>query len=210
MAFETSKNLSAIGILFIVIGFIGSEVPYLGVLSLAGIILLLIGLKGLAGYYKEPGIFNNTLYSMITAIVGVVAAFASLVVSAVSVLATMGITINDLTDWTNLGNELGDYFSDFGNIAEVWTIIGGFILALVVLFVFAIISMYFFRKSLNQLSSKTGIALFGTAGLLMIVGAVLTIVAIGLLLIWIGFIIATIAFFKMRKPEAPAKPKASA
>ena len=210
MAFETSKNLSAIGSLFIAIGFIGSAVPYLGVLSLVGIILLLIGLKGLAGYYKEQGIFNNAFYSMITAIVGVVAAFATVVVSAVSVLATMGITINDLTDWTNLGNDLGDYFSDFGNIAEIWTIIGGFILALVVLFVFAIISMYFFRKSLNQLSSKTGIALFGTAELLMIVGAVLTIVAIGLLVIWIGFIIATIAFFKMSKSETPAKPEAPA
>jgi uncharacterized membrane protein len=199
MTFESSKNLSAIGSLFIVIGLLGSAVPYAGILSLIGIILLLIGLKGLSGFYQEEGIFNNALYAMITAIVGVVVAAASLVVTAVSVLANIGIDINDINEWATFGTDLGNYFSDFANISEIWTIIGGVVIALLVIFISAIISMYFYRKSLNQLSSKSGIGLFGTAGLLMLIGAVLTIVAIGLLLIWIGFILATVAFFQMKK-----------
>ncbi|MHA2231229.1 MAG: DUF996 domain-containing protein [Candidatus Hodarchaeales archaeon] len=199
MTFESSKNLSAIGSLLIVIGLMGSVVPYAGILSVVGIILLLIGLKGLSGFYQEEGIFNNALYAMITAIVGVVAAGASLVITAVSVFATIGIDINDPNAWATLGTDIGNYFSDFANFSELMTIIGGVVIALLVIFIAAIISMYFYRKSLNQLSSKSGIGLFGTAGLLMLIGAVLTIVAIGLLLIWIGFIIATVAFFKMKK-----------
>jgi uncharacterized membrane protein len=69
------------------------------------------------------------------------------------------------------------------------------------MFVFAIISMIFMRKSMNQLSSKSGISLFGTAGLLMLIGAVLTIVGLGLILIWIGLILATVAFFRMKEPQ---------
>ena len=199
MNFDSSKNLSAIGSLLIVIGWIGSAVSYVGFLSLVGAILLLIGLKGLANFYKEEGIFNNALYAIITAIVGVVIAAATIFVTAVSALLTIGIDINNINDWNTFGTDIANYFSDFANFSELWTLAGAIAFALIVGFVFAIISMYFFRKSLNQLSSKSGIGLFGTAGLLMLIGAVLTIVAIGLLLIWIGFIIATVAFFKMKK-----------
>ncbi len=59
MTLESSKNLGGIGALLIVIGTIGSAVPYAGILSLIGVILLLIGLKGLANFYKEEDIFNN-------------------------------------------------------------------------------------------------------------------------------------------------------
>ena len=57
--------------------------------------------------------------------------------------------------------------------------------------------MFFLRKSMDQLSTKSGIGLFGTAGLLMLIGAVIPI--IGLLIIWIGAILATVAFFQMKQ-----------
>jgi len=50
---------------------------------------------------------------------------------------------------------------------------------------------------MNQLSTKSGIGLFGTAGLLMLIGAVIPV--IGLLLIFIGTILATVAFFQMKQ-----------
>jgi uncharacterized membrane protein len=159
-----------------VIAFIGSAVPYLGIVGLIGLILLLIGLKGLANIYNEQGIFNNSLYSIITAIVGGVIAAATIAITAVTALANIGLDFSNIEDWANAGSELTTYFSDFANFSELWTIISAVIVAAIILFVFAIISMYFARKSLNQLSSKTGIGLFGTAGLLMLIGAVLTIV----------------------------------
>lgn len=41
---------------------------------------------------------------------------------------------------------------------------------------------------------KTGVGLFGTAGIIVLIGAVLTIIAIGLLLLLIVLIIFTVAF----------------
>ena len=205
MNFDSSKNLSAIGSLLIVIGWIGSAVSYVGVLSLVGAILLLIGLKGLANYYKEDGIFNNSLYAIISGIVGVVVAGVTIVITAVATLASLGIDLSNVEEWTNIGPEFSDYFTA-ANFGTLWTFISAVIIAFVVLFVFAIIAMYFFRKSLNQLSTKTGVGLFGTAGLLMIIGAVLTIVGIGLLIIWIGWILVTVAFFKMKEKQNQTPP----
>ena len=201
MSFDSSKNLSAIGSLLMVIGFLGSVVPYAGILSIVGLILLLVGLKGLSSYYQENDIFNNTLYAIIIGIVGAVVAVATLIVTAVSAFATIGIDINNINDWTNFGTEIGTYFSDFANFSELWTLIGAVVLAMLVIFVSMIISMYFFRKTMTQLSTKSGIGLFGTAGLLMLIGAVLTIIAVGLLIIWIGLILATVAFFQMKEPQ---------
>jgi uncharacterized membrane protein len=50
---------------------------------------------------------------------------------------------------------------------------------------------------MNQLSEKSGIGLFSTAGLLMLIGAIIPI--IGLLIIWIGLILAMVAFFQMKE-----------
>lgn len=205
MTLESSKNLGGIGALLIVIGTIGSAVPYAGILSLIGVILLLIGLKGLANFYKEEDIFNNSLYAIISAIVGVVVAAVTIVITAVATLSSLGIDLSNTEDWTNFGVEFTDYFTA-ANFSTLWTLISAVVIALVVLFVFAIIAMYFFRKSLNQLSSKTGVGLFGTAGLLMLIGAVLTIIGIGLLLIWIGWILVTVAFFQIKVQSTQESP----
>ena len=197
MTFESSKNLSAVGALLIVIGSLSGVVPYVGFLSLLGVILLLIGLKGLANFYNEQGIFNNVLYSIITCIVGVVVAVGAVVISAVSALADLGIDIDNINDWDTLGTDLGAIFTDFSDFGAIWSLISALVMGLIILFVTVIISMYFFRKSMDQLSSKSGIGLFGTAGLLMLIGAVIPI--IGLLLIWIGYILATVAFFQMKQ-----------
>lgn len=201
MTFDSSKNLSAVGALLIVIAAFGLAVPYLSLIGLVGFILLLIGLKGLANFYNEQGIFNNALYSIIVAIVGAVVAVATIAITAVSALASIGLDFSNMEDWASFGSDLGSYFADFANFSQLWTIVSAFIVGLVILFVFVIIAMFFMRKSMNQLSSKSGVGLFGTAGLLMLVGGVLTIVGIGLFLIWVGLILATAAFFMMKETQ---------
>ena len=196
MTFETSKNLSAIGALLILIGPVaGLVVSFSGVVSLIGIILLLIGLKGLAGYYNEDGIFNNALYSMIIAIVGAVVSVGVIAVSAFSALADLGIDWANIDDWANIGSDVSTIFTDF-DLGAIMSLVGALLIGLLILFIVFIIAMYFLRKSMNQLSEKSGINLFGTAGILMLVGAVIPL--IGLLLIWIGFLLATIAFFQIK------------
>ena len=197
MTFESSKNLSAIGALLIVIGgILGFVVSFSGILSLIGIILVLIGLKGLANFYKEEGIFNNALYSILIAIGGCVIGVGVVAASAVSALADLGIDWANIEDWGNVGTDIGTVFTDFDFNAIV-SLLGALLVGLIIFYVVLIVSMYFLRKSMNQLSTKSGIGLFGTAGILVLIGAVIPV--IGLLLIWIGFILATVAFFQMKQ-----------
>ena len=197
MTFESSKNLSAIGSLLIVIGAAaGFATSFSGILSLVGIIMLLIGLKGLSDHYKEEGIFKNALYSIITAVVGCIVGIGIIATTAVAALADIGIEWANIEDWGNIGTDVGAVFTDF-DFSAIATLIGAILVGVLILFVVMIIAMYFLRKSMNQLSTKSGVGLFGTAGILMLIGAVIPIV--GYLLIWIGFILATVAFFQMNK-----------
>ena len=76
------------------------------------------------------------------------------------------------------------------------------ILVFATLWVFAIITAFFVRRSIVQLSAKTNVGLISTAGTLLLIGAVLVIViGLGLLLMWIAALILAIAFFKIRTEE---------
>ena len=197
MTFESSKNLSAVGALLLVIGAVlGVVWSFSGIVSLIGIILLLIGLKGLASFYKEDGIFNNALYSILIGIVGCIVGVGVIVVSAVSALADIGIDWANIEDWANVGTDVANVVTDF-DFSVLATLLGALLIGLIIFYVVLIVAMFFFRKSMNQLSSKSGTGLFSTAGLLMLIGAVIP--AIGLLIIWIGAILATIAFFQMKQ-----------
>jgi uncharacterized membrane protein len=171
--------------------------------DLVGLILVLIAVKGLSDHYKEPSIFNNSLYGIILSIVGVVVFVAALFVTALSFFRNV------------LGVELSTAFSDptaFSNIE--WTEamildnlldhVAALVGSLVVLFVFVVVAAIFFRKSLTTLAEKTGVGRFGTAGLLLLIGAVLTIIVVGFVLIWVAEILLIVAFFQIR--EEPTQP----
>jgi uncharacterized membrane protein len=207
MTFESSKNLSAVGALLIVIGAVaGFVISFSGILSLIGIILMLIGVKGLANFYKEQGIFNNTLYSVITVVVGCVVGVGVTAATAIATLADLGINWANIEDWANIGTDVATIFADF-DLSVIGALLGALLVGLVILWVAFIISMYFLRKSMNQLSAKSGVSLFDTAGLLVLIGAVIPV--IGLLLIWIGFILATAAFFQIKKSKLSQKSELS-
>jgi uncharacterized membrane protein len=203
--FETSKILGGVGAILMFIGVL-PLFAYSGIISLVGLILALIAFKGLADYYSEAGIFNNALYAVITAIVGGIVTVAVVFIALVDFLTELGLSLGNVAEWST---ELSGI--DWATIG--FDIIGNFItyilLALVVLFVFVIITTILLRKSLGLLSAKSGVGLFGTTGLLILIGAVLTIIAIGLVLIWIAMLILAIAFFTMKpqasQPAAPAQ-----
>jgi len=193
MTLESDKTLGGIGALLVVIGFLGFfAYGYVAILALIGMIITLIALKGMSDHYKEAGIFNNALYGVITLIIGVVAFIATLAVVILMALSSLAI------DWTDPA-AIHAYFMNFGNIGDI---IGAAIGALVVLFVFAIVSAIFFRKSLTSLSAKSGENIFATAGLLWLIGAVLTIILVGFILIGIAWILIAVGFFSI-KPTAP-------
>ena len=77
---------------------------------------------------------------------------------------------------------------------------------MVILFIFVVVAALFYRKSLNSLAQKTGVGLFGTTGLILLIGAVLTIIVIGFLLLWVAMILLTVAFFSIKTESAQQPP----
>jgi uncharacterized membrane protein len=201
MDIETSKNLGGIGAILIFIGGLavfGSF--YAGVLSVIGLILVLIALKGMADNYNEAGIFNNALYAFIMVIIGGVAFVGALIASVLMLIANLSLDIYNPAEWTAMLTDLSD-------LSGIMSFLGAIILAIVVLFVFLVIAVIFFRKSLNQLSAKSGVGMFGTTSMLMLIGAVLVIAfGIGIIIIWIAWLLLAIAFFQIRSQPAQPQP----
>ncbi len=207
MALESSKTLGGVGALLMFIG-IFPYINYFGIVELIGVILVLAALYGIGGYYKESGIFNNALYGVIAAIVGVVLAGAiglSIVLPNIRDFL-MRIYPSWNGDWASLSSISGmtPNTSNIG-IGDIIPFISAAIMIFVVLWIFAIIAMFLVRRSLKQVSAKTNSGLFSSTGTLLLVGAVLIILfGLGLLLIWIGALILAIAFFTAHpQPSQP-------
>jgi uncharacterized membrane protein len=201
MDLEMSKNVGGIGALLVFIGGLavfGSF--YAGVLSVIGLILVMVALKGMADNYKEAGIFNNALYAFIMVIIGGVAFVGALIASVLMLIANLSLDIYNPAEWTAMLTDLSD-------LSGIMSFLGAIILAIVVLFVFLVIAVIFFRKSLNQLSAKSGVGMFGTTSMLMLIGAVLVIAfGIGIIIIWIAWLLLAIAFFQIRSQPAQPQP----
>jgi uncharacterized membrane protein len=69
--------------------------------------------------------------------------------------------------------------------------------------IFFVLKAVFYRRAFDVLSDKSGEKMFGTAGLLLFLGAILTIVLVGFVLLLVGWILATVAFFSIKTPTTP-------
>jgi uncharacterized membrane protein len=207
---ESNKNLGGIGAILMFIGFL-PVVNFYGILSFVGLILVMVALYNLAHFYMESGIFNNALYGVITAIVGVIIVAVVAVFALVGFFSELGLNIGlgnmadwsailTQIDWTNIGLDFMGSFDFIGNFLVY------ILLDLVILMVFVILTAVFLRKSLKLLSAKTGVGMFGTTGLIILIGAVLTIIGIGLLLIWIALLLLAVAFFQIRPQQTQPPP----
>jgi len=78
--------------------------------------------------------------------------------------------------------------------------------ALVVMFIFFLLQAIFYRNSFTILSEKSEEKMFDTAGLLLLIGAILTIILVGVILLLIAWILAAIGFFSIKTPttQSPA------
>ena len=211
MTMETSKILGGIGAILMFIGAPAFFATYAfgAIIALVGLILVMVAAYNFGNYYAETGIFNNALYGLIAGIVGVVIAGVTLAFAVLTSLTDFLQTIYPTwngQDWTAIQGLTPDLTNM--TFDAVLPFVVGILAALLILWVFAIIATFFVRRSLVKLSAKSGVGLFSTAGLLMLVGAFLIIAfGLGLILIWIGALIIAIAFFTMKPQESqPAAP----
>lgn len=178
MSLESNRTLGGIGAILVAVGCV---VPIIGIV---GIILVLIALKGLAEYYNENGIFQNALYGIIFYIIAVIVAAFVLI-----------------------GAFLGGVFAS-PSMGSVLVFASGVIIAAVAMFIFYLLGALYFKRSFDIVSAKSGEKMFNTAGLLLLVGAILTIIFIGLLVMLVAWILVAVGFFSIKPPytQPPSPP----
>jgi uncharacterized membrane protein len=208
MTIESSKNLGGIGAVLMLIGTLPIISTYtFGILGILGLILVVVALYGLANIYQEKSIFTNSIYGLIAGIVGVVIAVVIVIVAVLNNLKTL---LQDLYpswngSWSTISS-LSGKTPDTSAISSstVFSLITGAIVAFVVFWIFLIIWAFFARKSLKSLATKSTVGLFSTASLILLIGAFLTIIFIGVILIWVAILLLAIAFFQIKpQPEQP-------
>ncbi len=208
VSFESSKILGGIGAILMLIGVF----PYTyGVIELVGAIMVLVGLHGLSQHYRDGRIFRNALFAIVAGIIGVIAAVGTAISAVILNLGNIKAFITELYpgwngDWASLQNMTPDPNAISTSNFDFTTLIPFVITifaVLAIVWIFAIIATFFIRRSLKAASEKSNVGLFGTAGLLMLIGAVLIIAfGLGIILIWIGVLLLAIAFFQA-KPNSP-------
>lgn len=209
MTFETSKTISGLGatLLFLAAPLFLLLPSATLIVGITGAIMLLIGLNGLANYYKERGILNNSLLGVLAAVVGAV---VITIVALYVILSNITPLLQQIYpgwngDWAALQNMTPDtsaFTADNIDISTFIPLLTGMIVVWALAWIVAIISGFFVRRSLKSIAEKSNIGLFGTAGMLILIGAFLGLVVFGYFLIWIGVLLAAIAFFQLR-PSAP-------
>jgi len=199
MLIETCRILGEIGALLMFIGVL-PYINYFGAIELVGLILVMVALYNLSGNYMEKGIFNNALYGFIIGIVGAVISSAVVIVTVLTSLTDFLYTI--FPDWNGDWAALSGLTPDTSNITldSIMPFVTGIIVALIILWVSAILAVFFIRRSLTTLSTKSGVGLFSTVGLLLLIGALLIIIGVGLIIIWVSALLLAIAFMRI-KPQ---------
>ena len=207
MTIETSKTLGGVGALLMFIG-VMPFLNFFGVIEIIGLVFVMVAIYNLARDYQEEAIFNNALYGFITGIVGVVISLSVVIITVLTSVTDFMYAL--FPDWNGDWTALSGLTPDRSNLSleDIAPFLSGIFAVLIILWVSAIIAVFFARRSLGRLSVKTGVGLFSTAGLLLLIGAVLIILfAVGLILIWVSTLLLAIAFFQINpQPEKPVTP----
>ena len=181
----TIPNLSSISLGFTAI------LSAVGIITFIGIILFLVSMYRLSQCYGERGIFKNALYGFILNIIGGVS------VVAIDLVLTLGSSGSVQTEPVSTSTA-----------ATSSQVVLGFLAVLAISLALGIISAVLYMRAFNKLAEKSGSDSFKTAGLLYLLGTVLTLVLIGVLLVWIAWIFAAIGFKSLKPREPPPPPPA--
>lgn len=180
-SFEYGKTLAGEGSILLILGL----VPYVGwVLGIIGVILFLRGVKELANYYQDNEIYKNALTGVKFYIIALIAA----------AVATTSIVIG-------VGTATSFTFKNFVLTAGFAAGLIAFLAGLIIAFIFYVLAASHLKRTFNTIADKSGEHSFATAASLLWWGAFLTIIGIGLILIFIAWIFAVIGFFAMKSQQ---------
>ena len=159
------------------LGGVGGILVFLPFVSLVGWILILLATKEISETVQDKSIFDDALLAAITAIIGAVVFVAFIVTGSIAGLFTFGFGFPR-------------FLLFFGILGAFW--------------VFTIISAIFLKRSYEKISQRLNVSAFATTGLLYLIGAALTIVFVGFLILLVALIFQVVAYFSIQdRPPSP-------
>lgn len=157
------------------LGGIGSILLLIPGISIVGYVLILVAAKYVSDDLGDKTVFDNMIYAVITAIIGVAVVAFLLFTGLIFGVFTLGV---------------GTIFGVIGALIAVW--------------VFLVISSLFIRRAYGTMATSLNVDSFRTAGTLYFVGALLSIVLVGFIILFVAYIFQIIAFFSIREAPQPA------
>lgn len=155
------------------LGGVGSILIFIPFVSLVGYILLIVAVKDISDDLQDRTIFNNIVIAAAAGIVGALAVAGGVILG----LLSSGFT--------------------FERASGVVGVLGGLFVAWIAL----IVSAIFLKRAYDTMGARLGVGTFKTAATLYLVGAALTIVFIGLLVLFVAEIVQAVAYFSI--PSQP-------
>lgn len=184
-----AKTLGGVGSILLLL----TIAPVVGsVLGIVGLILILVALKYVSDAVNDKSIFSNAIVAVVLAIVGIAVAGA--------------VVISYLFSYIGLGN-LSSLPMTFrmGHLPPggLFPLLSTIIIALAAVWIFYVVSAIFLRRSFSSVSTKLNVSVFQTAALIYLIGAALTIILVGFVLIFVADILFIIAFFSIPETITP-------
>jgi uncharacterized membrane protein len=180
-----AKTLGGVGSILVLL----TVIPTVGaVLAIIGFVMTLIAVKYISDSLQDKTIFKDMIIAVVLSIIGF--AVVAVIVGA-SLYSFAGL--RGATSASQVASTPG-----FG------TLIGEIVGGLVVGWILLVISAYFFRRAYNIVGMKLNVGMFRTAALVYFIGAILTIIVFGLLLILIAQILLIVAFFSIPDTVMPS------
>ena len=159
------------------LGGVGGILVFFPFVSLVGWILILLATKEISETVQDKSIFDDALLAAITAIIGAVVFVAFIVTGSIAGLFTFGFGFPR-------------FLLFFGILGAFW--------------VLTVISAIFLKRSYEKISQRLNVSAFATTGLLYLIGAALTIVFIGFLILLVALIFQVVAYFSIQdRPFSP-------
>jgi uncharacterized membrane protein len=168
-----------------------------GVFGVIGFILILIAIKYISDIVADKSIFNNMLVAVVLAIAGIVTGTLVVLGSFFRFMGLNGMTFSSLGPSFNPSTvPAGDWF---GLIASV-------IVGLAAVWVMLLASAVYVRRSYSEIATKLNVPMFGTAGLVYLIGAATTIVLVGFAILFVAEILLAVAFFSIEEEKKVLEP----
>jgi uncharacterized membrane protein len=171
-----------------------SLVPRVGfILGIIGFAFILVAMKLISDALSDGLIFNNMIIATVLGI------------AAILVLEIVNVRVI-----TRVTNYLRDVAAGTAHPAiHFGALVVLLIIGLLVVWVLYLVSAFYLRRNFNVTAQRLNVGLFRTGAYIFMIGAALTVVLIGFLLIFVAEILFAIAFFTIPEKMVPVSPPPS-